>query len=36
MYNYAVIDSLAENEYREASCYSRGFDLGNACGLIAD
>jgi hypothetical protein len=34
MYNYAVIDSLAEDGYREASNYCGGFDLGDARGFI--
>ena len=30
MYNYAIIDSLAEDGYREASDYSGGFNPGDA------
>jgi hypothetical protein len=29
MYNYVVVDNLAENEYREASDSCGGFDLGD-------
>jgi hypothetical protein len=35
MYNYVVIDSLAENGYREVFGYSGRFDLGDAWELIA-
>ena len=30
MYKYAIIDSLAEDGYREASGYCGGFNLGDA------
>ena len=35
MYNYIVMDSLAEDGYREASGYYGGFNLGDAWRLIA-
>jgi hypothetical protein len=35
MYNYAVIDSLAEDRYRKASGYCGGFESGDVWGLIA-
>jgi hypothetical protein len=35
IYDYDVIDSLAEDGYRKAFTSYRGFDLGDAWGLIA-